>query len=160
MKRAWFLRLRGGCPTRGGLWEFAMSRPPIYFLLYGSSYYWVVVGVVGLSVLAHVPTPPADSSSSCHVRKEVIFPFSPLSHDSILPFMVVFHGVFFPISTQGMEFPILMQGRDSLLMHRSEYGSFTHVEREAWPPIRVWTLSDLPIGLCSSCGSHSRFSCA
>ena len=58
------------------------------------SYCWVVVGVAGMSVLAHVPTPPATSSSSRHMGREATFPFSPLSHDSILPFTAIFRCFF------------------------------------------------------------------
>ena len=42
------------------------------------------MGVAGLSVLAHVSTPPADSSSSCRWGKRSDIPFFPLTQFSDL----------------------------------------------------------------------------
>ena len=47
-----------------GVFHVSATHLNLCFLLVGSSYFLEVVGVAGLLVLAHVPTPPADSSSS------------------------------------------------------------------------------------------------
>ena len=99
MKRAWFQRIRGGgCQpwSMGGkpmcchlvlICHIPCLIQPLKCLIVDGwgSYCWVVVVVVGLSVLAHVPTPPADSSSSlAWGRRNIHFslstrPFWPLS---------------------------------------------------------------------------------
>ena len=75
MKMAWFQRIRVWGMSNLGLWrgnpcvttlfDFPSSlvTSNLFNVLWSSwgSYCWVVVAMAGLSVLAHVPTPPVDS---------------------------------------------------------------------------------------------------
>ena len=98
MKRAWFQRIRGGgCQTlvMGEkpmcfhlvlFCHLPLSHPTSSMLCFVSwgSYCWVVVGVAGLSILAHVPTPPADSPLHSRGVEETL---STLPHFYSPPFL-------------------------------------------------------------------------
>ena len=85
-------KVKGGdCLTREAIGRFPCVDHPFKLLLSGRSYCWVVVGVVGLSVLAHVPTPPANSSSSHQGQKKYSL-HSPMRVFFCLVFLTLMQG--------------------------------------------------------------------